>query len=60
MDERTKEKLSKAVGEFLKNLLRIADEENYDRDSFVQASADMFSMMAAVSTFRDYQLEEEK
>jgi hypothetical protein len=57
MNEQAKEKLSKAIGEFLKNLLRIADEENYDRDSFVQASADMFATMTEISTFREYQLE---
>lgn len=54
MDERTKEKLSVAVHNFIQNLIRIADEENYDRDSFVKASAEMFAMMAEVCTFEEF------
>ena len=56
MDERTKGKLIRAIQSFLHDLLRIADEENYDRDSFVKASADLFETMAEVSTFEHFQL----
>ena len=59
MDEKTRDKLAKAIQSFLHDLLRIADEENYDRDSFVRASADLFDTMATVSTFEHFQLEEQ-
>ena len=58
MDERTKEKLNGAIQSFLHDLLRIADEENYDRDSFVKGSADMFALMAEISTFKYFKLED--
>ena len=58
MDEQTKQKLSEAFKPFLHDLIRIADEENYDRDSFVKASADMFATMAEICTFREYRVEE--
>lgn len=58
MDEQTTQKLSEAIKSFLHDLIRIADEENYDRDSFIKASADMFATMAEISTFREYRLEE--
>lgn len=54
MDDKTRDKLSEAIVKFLNDLIHIADEENYDRDSFVKASADMFQTMAAISTFRDF------
>lgn len=54
MDEKTAQKLTDAIVGFLNNLVRIADEENYDRDSFVTAAADIFNTMAAVSTFKHY------
>lgn len=54
MDDKTRDKLSEAIVKFLNELIRIADEENYDRDSFVKASADMFQTMATISTFRDF------
>lgn len=53
MKERTKEKLGKAMADFINNLIRIADEENYDRDSFIKASADMFLVMTEISTFAE-------
>ena len=58
MDARTRDKLNKAIQSFLHDLLRIADEENYDRDSFVRASADLFATMAEISTFEHFQLED--
>lgn len=58
MDEKTRDKLSEAIVAFLNDLIRIADEENYDRDSFVNASADMFMAMATISTFRDFKTTE--
>lgn len=54
MDDKTRDKLSEAVVKFLNDLLHIADEENYDRDSFVKASADIFQTMATISTFRAF------
>lgn len=55
MNNRTKEKLSGAVYSFLRELIQTADEENYDRDSFVRSSAAMFSEMVEVSTFKEFQ-----
>lgn len=54
MDEKTRDKLSEASDKFLNDLIHIADEENYDRDSFVKASAAMFKTMATISTFRAF------
>lgn len=54
MDDKTRDKLSEAIVKFLNDLIHIADEENYDRDSFVKASADMFQTMATISTFRAF------
>lgn len=54
MNERIAEKLSKAIGDLLQNLVRIADEENIDRDSFVKASADMLVMMSEICTFKEF------
>lgn len=56
MDEQTKKKLCEAINSFLRDLIRIADEENYDRDSFVKASADMFATMAEISTFKEFDI----
>lgn len=54
MDDKTRDKLSEASVKFLNDLIHIADEENYDRDSFVKASADMFQTMATIRTFRAF------
>ena len=51
MDDKTKDKLSEAIVKFLNDLIHIADEENLDRDSFVNASADMFQTMAGIYIF---------
>lgn len=59
MDERTTAKLVSSVADFLRKILCIADDGNYDRDSFVKATADMLATMAEVSTFLEYQLEED-
>ena len=53
------DKLSGAICDFLRDLVRIADEENYDRDSFVRASADMFLKMAEISTFERFGKEDD-
>lgn len=58
MNTRTIDKLRKAICNFLHDLLRVADEENYDRDSFVKVAADMFSTMVEISTFQNFQLED--
>lgn len=54
MDDKTRDKLSEAIVKFLNDLIRIADEENYDRDSFVNASADIFQTITTINTFRDF------
>lgn len=54
MDDKTKDKLFKAIVKFLNDLIHIADEENVDRDSFVNESADLFQTMATTSTFRNF------
>lgn len=40
MDETSRDKLSGAMCDLLSNVIHIADEGNYERDSFVKASAD--------------------
>lgn len=54
MDDKTKDKLFEAIVKFLNDLIHIADEENLDRDSFVNESADIFQTMAIISTFRNF------
>lgn len=54
MDERTREKVSEAMCNFLNAIIRIADEGDYDRNSFVKAVVDMFAMMAEISTFENF------
>lgn len=39
MDETSRDKLSGAMCNFLSDVIHIADEGNYERDSFVKASA---------------------
>lgn len=56
MDERTRGMLAHAITDFVHELLSIADQENYDRDDFVKASAEMFSTMAEISTFEYFDL----
>ena len=51
MDERTRMKLTAATVDYINRLIRIADEENYDRDSFIKAATDMLGVMAEISTF---------
>ena len=59
MDKKTVDKLSGAIVDFLDELIRIADEENYDRDLFVNAGADMFQAMATISTFKNFKRRDE-
>lgn len=54
MDERTREKVSEAMCDFLNAIICIADEGNYDRDSFVKAIPDMFATMVEISTFENF------
>ena len=37
-------------------LVRIADTYNYDRDSLIKYVADLFSTMAEVATFENYNI----
>ena len=57
MDERTRDKFATAIKDFVHDLIRIADEENYDRDSFVRAGAEMFFTMTQIGTFESYDLD---
>ena len=54
MDERTREKVSEVMRDFLNAIICIADEGGYDRNSFVTAIADMFAMMVEISTFENF------
>lgn len=54
MDERTRMKLTAATVDYINRLVRIADEENYDRDSFIKAAVDMLDVMAEISTFEHF------
>ena len=43
--------------EFLNDIIRIADEGNYDRDSFVVSVANVFVNMADISTFKNFKVD---
>lgn len=58
MDETNRDKLSGAMCAFLSDAIRIADEGNYERDSFVKASAEMFKMITEISTFENFKIKD--
>lgn len=58
MDETSRDKLSGAMCAFLSDAIRIADEGNYERDSFVKASAEMFKMITEISTFENFKIKD--
>lgn len=58
MDETSRDKLSGAMCDFLSNVIHIADEGNYERDSFVKASAEMFKMITEISTFENFKVKD--
>ena len=43
---------SPIVQELTSKLCSVADENNYDRDSFVKAFAKIFEVMSEISTFK--------
>lgn len=43
---------SPIVQELTSTLCSVADENNYDRDSFVKAFAKIFEVMSEISTFK--------
>lgn len=57
MDERSTERVATAITSFLGSLVAIADEGNYDRDSFIKASMDMLQFMIEVCTFKNDECE---
>ena len=40
--------------DFINKIILIADEENYDRDSLIEATVDMMGAMAEISTFKNF------
>ncbi len=58
MDETSRNKFSGAMCDFLSDVIRIADEGNYERDSFIKASAEMFKIMTEISTFENFKVED--
>ena len=54
MDKLTSEKVSEVMCDFLKAIICIADEGDYDRDSFVKATADMFATLVKIGTFENF------
>lgn len=54
MDERARMKLTAVTVDYINRIVRIADEENYDRDSFIRAAADMLHVLAEISTFEHF------
>lgn len=54
MDELTREKVNEVMCDFLNAIICIADEGDYDRDSFVTEIADVFAMMVEISTFENF------
>lgn len=58
MDKRTKSKISNAVCDFIKEIVLIADEENYDRDSLIKEAVDMLGVMVEISTFKHFDVDQ--
>ena len=54
MDKKTRDKINLAVCDFVNKVIRIADEDNYDRDSLMEATADMLGAMVGISTFKNF------
>ena len=54
MDKLTIEKVREVMCDFVNAIICIADEGDYDRDSFVTAIANMFAMMVEISTFENF------
>ena len=54
MDEKTRDKIRLAVCDFVGKIIRIADDENYDRDSLMEATVDMMATMVEISTFKNF------
>lgn len=44
----------------LENVVKIADKYNIERDDLVMKFAAMFGAMAELSTFKDYEIKEDK
>lgn len=42
------------TGDLIAKLCVVADKYNYDRDSFIQAFAKMFTTISEISTFENY------
>ena len=42
--------------ELIYKLCSVADENNYDRDSFIEAFAKLFKVVSETSTFKKYNL----
>lgn len=47
--------MARIVGGTINELIRAADTHNIDRDSAIQYFADLFSLMASVTTFEHYE-----
>lgn len=54
MDKKTRDKINLAVCDFVNKVIRIADEDNYDRDSLMEATVDMLGVMVEISTFKNF------
>lgn len=47
-------KLNDIISETIDKLISLADSENIDRDSLIKYFADVFGVMAEVTTFKQY------
>ena len=54
MDKKTRNKISLAVCDSINKIILIADEENHDRDSLMEATVDMMGAMVKISTFKSF------
>lgn len=55
LEEKELEEVSKLISEIvIPELVRIADKYNYDRDSMIKYVAGMFSAMAELATFENW------
>lgn len=55
MDENTLEKVTDSIVDFINCINLIADEENYDRDFLIKATAEILTIITETCTFNNYE-----
>ena len=58
LDDKTLEEFDNLIiGLFIPKLLKIADNNNYDRDSMVKFAAYTITVMSKLATFEDFKIQ---